>query len=154
MISAKKKFTKNRYTLVRLIIISLLAISLSPFILHDHTPTGLWLLSGLAVYILFEAIYTREYRKLYWLILNPIIALPFYYSTTAVINCGLSQPKIIQCTYHIERNDAGEALTLYDQEFNIPIELWNDDCDWDNLYSVTADVNNWVTKELLSPRQE
>lgn len=154
MTTRKHPFFANSFNNARPIAITSLALFSSIFAFHGENPVGLWVLFGLAALIIFDAIYSGAYRKLFYLLLNPLLALPFYYSTTALIKYGLGQSELIQCTYFVERDATGQEIPIVDPEFIIPIEFWDDDCDWKNLYSVTADVNNWVTKELLSPRQK
>lgn len=75
-------------------------------------------------------------------ILNPMIALPIFYTFQAIFRYLWGQPTLIYCSYLPKPVEFDEAKAVY-------VKFWNDDCDWNMLYLLSSDLNNWITEGLM-----
>ncbi|MEO0474156.1 MAG: hypothetical protein AAF206_31395 [Bacteroidota bacterium] len=131
--------SSNRYRFLALAF-SILALLASPIVFWGENPLVLFGLAGASVVMV---ILSGKIRYLAYLLINPVVFLPLYFSVQAISNVWMGQPKLIRCTSY----EPGESKI--DSKTGIQVTYWDDDCDWGALYPVSIDVNNRWTRGLM-----
>lgn len=104
--------------------------------------------SGLVFLIILLAVclgfigYRRSWKIGIAALLNPLIALPVFYSFQAIFRYAWGRPTLIYCSYK-------EKPLQFDESKEVYVKSWDDDCDWDMLYKLSSDLNNWITEGLM-----
>jgi hypothetical protein len=84
-------------------------------------------------------------RKLLMLtLLNPVAFFAIFYTVKSTANYINGTPTIILCCYY------RPAVPSFNQNKSVYWDYYDDDCDWEELYYYTLDINNYVTNELIT----
>lgn len=78
------------------------------------------------------------------LLLNPVIYLGVYYTIKPTINYINGNPTKMKCCSYRPSEPS------FDYENLVFLDYYDDDCDWEGLYTYTIDINNLITDQLIS----
>lgn len=70
--------------------------------------------------------------------LNPIFALPAFYSLKGIFNTLIGKPTLIECSMI-------KQATIFNERTGLYTKFWDDDCEFNGIYFYTADVNNYLS---------
>lgn len=129
----------------KLIIIVVSSISWVLFILFTYSLNTVFHFMPLIVlfFQLIMFIILRSKKSILILLLNPVIICCAYYSSKSIVNYINEKPTLIYCTYHLP------SVPRFDNNKNVNLEYFDDDCDWEGLYYYTSCINNKITNYLL-----
>gem|GEM_PF-3945882 len=86
----------------------------------------------------------KKKRLLLLVLFNPVVVLVLYYSVKPTVSFFNGEPTVIRCTYNIR------SEPVFDHNSKLFVEYMDDDCDWTGYYYYTIDVNNAVTRRLVT----
>ena len=104
--------------------------------------------TGMAILIILMAIsigligQRRSWKISIATLINPLISVPVFYTFQAIFRYLWGRPTLIYCSYKRKPLEFDEAKAVY-------VKYWDDDCDWDMLYTLSSDLNNWITEGLM-----